>query len=369
MKKVLVGGLCASLILGLSACNNDAAVPKTPETTKTEAAVAVHKALSSGIDFANFDKSVRPQDDFYLYVNGTWIKNTVIPSDRTSAGAFYDLREKSRDDVKAIIEELAAKPDLKAGSDEQKVADLYRSYMDVDTLNKLGVKPIQSELDDVSAIKSKDELVTYFAHSQIVGSGTPMALYIDVDAKNSSRYATHIWQSGLSLPEKDYYFNQDERFVNIRKAFVAHIEKMYTLAGLPNPKASAKAILALETSIAGKQWDVVETRDSTKSYNLYQVKDLATLAPDINWKGYLSTLGVDKQADIIINQPSFITGLNDVIKNTDLNTWKTYMQWQVLTHAASTLSEAIDAENFDFSLKHLMVKKSNNLAGNVEYQQ
>ncbi|PKG56643.1 peptidase M13 [Shewanella sp. Choline-02u-19] len=353
MKKVLVGGLCASLIVGLSACNSDTAAPKIPETTKTETAVAVQKALSSGIDFANFDKSVRPQDDFYSYVNGTWIKNTTIPSDRTSSGAFYDLREKSRDDVKAIIEEVAATPDLKAGSDEQKVADLYRSFMDTETLNKLGIKPIQSELDNVSAIKSKDELVTYFAHSQIVGGGTPMAFYIDVDAKDSSRYATHIWQYGLSLPEKDYYFNQDERFVNIRKAFIEHIEKMYTLAGLANPKASAEAVLALETSIAEKHWDVVETRDSTKSYNLYQVKDLATLAPDINWKGYLSTLGVDKQADIIINQPTFISGLNDVIKNTDLDTWKTYMQWQVLTHAAGSLSEALDTENFEFFSKTL----------------
>ncbi|MGS0683227.1 M13 family metallopeptidase [Shewanella sp. 125m-7] len=353
MKKVLVGGLCASLIVGLSACNSEPADIKAPEVSKTETAAAVEKALTSGIDFANFDKSVRPQDDFYSYVNGAWVKDTVIPSDRTSTGAFYDLREKSRDDVKVIIEEVAATPNLAAGSDEQKVADLYNSFMDVETLNKLGVSPIQSELETVNAIKSKDDLVTYFARSQINGSGTPMAFYINVDAKDSSRYATHIWQYGLSLPEKDYYLNQDERFVNIRKAYLEHIEKMYTLAGLPNPKASAEAILALETEIAKKHWDVVETRDSTKTYNKYQVKDLATLAPDINWDGYLATLGADKQADIIINQPSYIQGLNEVIKDTDLETWKTYMQWQVLTHAASSLSEAIDTENFEFFAKTL----------------
>lgn len=186
MKKVLVGGFCASLIVGLSACNNDTMSEETPKIAKTETATAVHHALTSGIDFANFDKSVRPQDNFYSYVNGTWVKNTVIPSDRTSTGAFYDLREKSRDDVKAIIEEVAATVDLKAGSDEQKVADLYRSFMDVETLNKLGVTPIESELAKVNAIKDKAELVTYFARSQIIGGGTPMAFYIGVDAKTQA---------------------------------------------------------------------------------------------------------------------------------------------------------------------------------------
>ncbi|RTR39860.1 M13 family peptidase [Shewanella canadensis] len=353
MKKVLVGGLCASLIVGLSACNNKEAEVKAPETTKTETAAAVSKALGSGIDFANFDKSVRPQDDFYSYVNGTWIKNTEIPSDRTSAGAFYDLREKSRDDVKAIIEEVAATPNLAAGSDEQKVADLYRSFMDIDTLNKLGTAPIKGELDKIAALKSKDELVKYFAHSQLIGAGTPLAFYIDVDAKDSSRYATHIWQYGLSLPEKDYYFNEGERFVNIRKAYVEHIEKMFTLAGLAKPKASAEKVLALETAIASRHWDVVETRDSTKTYNLMQVKDLPTLAPDIDWTGYLTTLGVEKQSDIIINQPSFIEGFNEVLKANDLTTWQTYMQWQLLTSFAGQLTADLDRENFEFFSKTL----------------
>lgn len=351
MRKVLIGGLCVSLIVGLSACNNPTTAVKSPEASQT--ATAVSQALGSGIEFAHFDNSIRPQDDFYQYVNGTWLKNTEIPSDRTSIGAFYDLREKSRDDVKAIIEQVAATPNLIIGSDEQKVADLYRSFMDTATLNKLGISPIQGELDAIAALKDKNELVRYFAHSQIIGGGTPMAFYIDIDAKNSSRYATHLYQYGLSLPEKDYYFNQAERFVNIRKAYLAHIEKMFTLAGLANPKASAETILALETAIAEKHWDVVQTRDSTKTYNLYQVKDLPKLAPDIDWTGYLAVLGADKQTDIIINQPSYIQGLNEIIKTTDLATWQTYLQWQTLTRAASNLTEALDNENFAFFAKTL----------------
>ncbi|MGL5145885.1 MAG: peptidase M13, partial [Plesiomonas shigelloides] len=186
MKKIVIGGLCASLILGLSACNKEPATAQAPEVAKTATAEAVNKALSSGIEFANFDKSVRPQDDFYSYVNGAWEKQTEIPADRTSIGAFYDLREKSRDDVKAIIDELSATPNLTDGTDEQKVADLYRAFMDVDTLNKLGITPIQSELNSIAAIANTDDLVKFFAQSQISGGGTPMAFYIGVDAKDSS---------------------------------------------------------------------------------------------------------------------------------------------------------------------------------------
>ena len=185
MRKVLIGGLCASLIAGLTACNDKPAQVSAPETAKTATAAAVTKALGSGIEFENFDKSVRPQDDFYKYVNGTWLKKSEIPADRTSIGAFYDLREKSRDDVKAIIEEVAATPNLAEGTDEQKVADLYRSFMDTATLNKLGVTPLKGEFDAINALKDKNELVKYFAHSQIMGAGTPMAFYIDIDAKNS----------------------------------------------------------------------------------------------------------------------------------------------------------------------------------------
>jgi putative endopeptidase len=354
MRKLVIGGLCASLIAGLSACNNEKAiVAPAADVAKTATATAVAQALTSGINFDNIDKSVRPQDDFYMYVNGAWLNKSDIPSDRTSIGAFYDLRENARDDVKAIIEDLSATPNLADGTDEQKVADLYRSFMDVDTLNKLGIAPIQAELDHISALKDKQELTAFFGENQANGGGTPLAFYVDIDAKDSSRYATHIYQYGLSLPEKDYYFNDSERFVNIRKAFVEHVEKMYSLAGLPDAKANAEAILALETQIAEKHWDVVENRDSTKTYNLYQVSNLPELASEINWDGYLAALGGDKQTDIIINQPSYIQGLNEVLKNNDLATWKNYMTWMTLTHNANNLSEALDNENFAFFSKTL----------------
>ncbi|MBY6185169.1 peptidase M13 [Marinobacter hydrocarbonoclasticus] len=345
MKKLIMGGLCASALV-LAACSQT-------DTAPTPTAEAVQKALGSGIELQNFDNSIRPQDDFYGYVNGGWLKTAEIPADRTTTGAFYDLREKAQADVKAIIEELAATEGLKAGSDEQKVADLYRSMMDTDTIEKLGVTPLQAEFDAIAALSSKDDLAAYFAHSQIVGGGTPFAFYVSVDAKDSSRYATHIWQYGLSLPDRDYYFNEAERFVKIRDAYVAHIARMFELAGLPNPQQSAKTVLAIETAMAEHHWTRVQSRDSEKRYNKYAVADLAKLADGFNWDRYLGELGVGEQSDIIINQPSYVEGFNTLFKETSLDEWKAYATWQMLTHYAGQLSAELDQENFDFFARQL----------------
>lgn len=345
MKKIFIGGLCLTAIAGLTACqNNNTQI----DTAKSATSQAVSSSLVSGVDFNHFDNSVRPQDDFFSYVNGNWIKNNEIPADRTSIGAFYDLREQAKKDVKAIIDEVSASDNLAEGSDEQKVADLFRSYMDTDTLNQLGITPIQAEIDKINALTSKDELVEYFAHSQISGNGSPMAFYVSIDAKNSERYSTHIWQSGLSLPEKDYYFNQEQRFKDIRQAYIKHISNMFTLAGFDNPKESAQTILALETALAKGHWDVVETRNSTKRYNRYQVNRLKFLSPYIDWQKYLDAIGAGDQQTIIINQPSYISALGKQVANTELDKWKTYLKWQTLTHSASYLSNAFDKENFAF---------------------
>ncbi len=355
MKKLLIGGLCASMIAGLAACGDKTDVTNTsaPASQTTPAATAVKQALSSGIDFNNFDKSVRPQDDFYTYVNGGWLKSTEIPADRTSVGAFYDLRENAKNDIKAIIEEVAAKKDLQAGSDEQKVADLYRAYMDTATLDKLGITPLAPALAKIDAIQNTDDLVKYFGAEQAVGGGTPIAFFVDIDGKDSSRYVSQIWQYGLSLPERDYYFNDAERFVNIRTAFVEHMTKMFKLAGWEKPRKSAEAIMKLETAIAEAHWDVVASRDSTKTYNKYEVSNLKELAPEINWNLYLSAIGAGQATDIIINQPSYVTGLGKLVKDTDIATWKTYLRWHLLSNYAGDLGSAFDEENFDFFARTL----------------
>ena len=267
MKKIITGAVCSSLLL-LAACNDN---PESTETTKQEMPIMQKTALASGIDKATMDLSVRPQDNFYRYVNGAWLNANEIPGDKTSIGAFYDLRDEADDNVKVIIEELAATENLKMGSDEQKVADLFRSYMNMDARNTAGTAPIQPLFDSINGLKDKNELATFFGENQKNGVGSPLAFYISVDGKDSTRYATHIWQTGLGLPDRDYYFDETERFAALRKGYVAHIENMFNLAGLKNGKAAAQTVMAIETKLAGFHWTKVETRDSSKTYNKFDV--------------------------------------------------------------------------------------------------
>ena len=246
MKAIITSAVCSSLLF-VAGCNTSV---ETAESTQAKAPAVQKTALASGIEKANMDTSVRPQDDFYLYINGGWMKNNEIPGDKTSIGAFYDLRDKADEDVKAIIEELAATENLKGGSNEQKVADLFRSYMDMETRNAAGIKPIQPILDEIGALKDKAALAAFFGKYQVAGIGNPLYFYVSVDAKDSANYATHIWQSGLGLPDRDYYFNEDERFAKLRTGYVAHIENMFNLAGQENGKAKAQTIMDMETKLA-----------------------------------------------------------------------------------------------------------------------
>lgn len=350
MKAIITSAICSSLLL-MTGCTTSA-------DSSNDALLMTQKtALASGINQANVDKNIRPQDNFYRYVNGNWLKNHDIPGDKTAIGSFYDLRDKADDDVKAIIEELAATDNLILGSDEQKVADIFRSYMNSDKRNHLGTKPIQPIFDAINNINNKSELATFFGTYQAVGVGNPLAFYISVDAKNSSSYATHIWQSGLGLPDKDYYFNDTERFIALRVGYIAHIEKMFTLAGLANGKEAAETIMALETKLAKFHWTKVQSRDSEKRYNKYAVTKLNELTDAFDWSAYLAAQGVASQKDIIINQPDFITGFGDIFAETSLEDWKTYLSFHNLSNFSSYLTADIDNENFDFYSKQLSGRK------------
>ncbi|MBD3851008.1 MAG: peptidase M13 [Acidobacteria bacterium] len=304
--------------------------------------------LTSGIDMANMDTSVRPQDDFFRYVNGTWLDTTEIPADQTNTGVFLDLRDKAREDVKAIIEDVSSKTDLEPGSDEQKVADLYNSFMNTERIDELGISSLDAELALIGAIADKDQLSAYFARSGINGGGGPFNIYIWVDAKDSTRYVTYMWQSGLGLPDRDYYFKEDERSVELREAYIAHVEKMFEVAGFDNPAGSAERMMALETELAEYHWTTVENRDSEARYNLFAFDELGTLGDGVNWPLYLAEAGIASEKDIIINQPSFVEGFNKIFDATSLDDWKTYLRWNLLNNYASYLDSSLDDQNFDF---------------------
>ncbi len=349
MKAIIASAVCSSLLL-LSGCSNS---DKSNTTTQSSVETPQKNALTSGIEQANIDKSIRPQDNFYRYINGGWMNSHEIPGDKTAIGSFYDLRDKADDDVKAIIEELAATENLKMGSDEQKVADLFRSYMDTEARNYLGTTPVQSIFNAINNLRNKDDLAQFFGTYSTAGINNPLALYINIDAKDSSSYAVHIWQNGLNLPDKDYYFNETERFIKLRKGYLAHIEKMLNLAGLPNAKESAKNIMALETSLAEFHWTRVQSRDSEKRYNKFNTNELNNLTDKFNWQAFLAAEGVAKQKGIIINQPSFIEGFGKVFDETSLAIWQQYLTFNTLSSFSSYLTTELDNENFNFFSKQL----------------
>ena len=353
MKAIIASAVCSSLLL-LSGCSNS---DKNDTTAQSSVEAPQKTALASGLEQANMDKSVRPQDNFYRYINGGWMSKNQIPDDKTAIGSFYDLRDKADEDVKAIIEKLAATDGLKMGSDEQKVADLFRSYMNTQARNTLGTAPIQSIFNAINELKTKDDLARFFGSYSTVGINNPLALYINIDEKDSSSYATYIWQNGLNLPDRDYYFNDEERFVKLRVGYLAHIEKMLSLAGLPNAKESAINIMALETKLANAHWTRVETRDSEKSYNKVSTDDLNKLTDKFNWQAFLAAEGVEKQKNIIINQPSFIEGFGKTFDETSLAVWQQYLTFNTLNAFSSYLTTELDNENFDFFSKQLSGRK------------
>ena len=347
MKAIITSAVCSSLLL-LSGCSNG-----DSSTAQSSIEAPQKTVLASGIEQANIDKSVRPQDNFYRYINGGWMNSHEIPSDKTAIGSFYDLRDKADDDVKAIIEELAATDNLKTGSDEQKVADIFRSYMDSEQRNAAGIAPIQSILTAIDNIENKDDLAKFFGAYSTTGINNPLALYISIDSKESTSYAIHIWQNGLNLPDRDYYFNEEERFVSLRSGYVTHIENMYNLAGIANGKNAAKNIMALETSLANYHWTRVQSRDSEKRYNKFATADLSTITDKFNWQAFLQAENVASQKDIIINQPDFIEGFGKVFDETSLDTWKQYLTFNTLSAFSGYLTADLDNENFDFFSKQL----------------
>ena len=355
MKKIITSAVCSSLLF-VSACN-DKATSTSTEKVETPTAQQNKTMLASGIEKANMDTSVRAQDNFYQYVNGGWLKANDIPGDKTRIGSFMDLYDEANANVKVIIEELSATPNLVEGSNEQKVSDLFNSFMNTAARDAAGISPIQPMLTKIAKLNNKSDVAQFLGEYQSKGVGGPLAFYISVDAKDSSNYATHIYQSGLGLPDRDYYFNEAERFVKLREGYVKHIANMYTLAGLENGDAAAKAIMDLETKLAGFHWTKVESRDSNKRYNKYATKDLNTLTADFDWSTYLAAQGVSEQKDIIINQPSFIKGFGETFASASLDDIKTYLTFHTLSAFASSLTTALDNENFEFYSKQLRGRK------------
>ncbi len=308
--------------------------------------------LLSGVILKNMDTLVHPGDNFDAYVNGTWEKKNQIPADKASYGIFEILDDQSQMDVKKIIE-TAAKGNFKNGSDEQKIGDLYHSFMDSKTRDAKGLSPISAENNSIAAIVTYTDLATYFGVCNKKGESIPFSIYVTEDAKDPTQYISGMWQGGLGLPDREYYLLQDEKSKEIRAKYVTHITNMLLLAGNKMAKEDATTIMKLETSLASKQMKKEEARDAVALYNKFATKNLSQLMPDFNWAAMLKAAGFDKQENIIVSQVAYMKDLNAIIKNTPLATWKTYLRWGLLHGNATVLTTAIDKENFEFYGKTL----------------
>ena len=339
MNKQIIGALA---LLTLVACSKEAAEPP------------VAKALGSGITLENMDTSVRPGDDFFSYVNGGWVAKTEIPADKGRFGTFDLLRDASQDNVKVIIEESAS-GDFAKGTDEQKVGDLYRSYMDLETRDSRGIEPLLPELKRIDAIASRDELTAYFADAMKRNFDAPMAFGQVEDFKDPTRYIIYVTQSGLGLPDREYYLKEDPSSAEIRAKYVEHIEKMFALAGFPDGAAAATTIMALETRLANENMTKEQSRRYAENYTMIPLEDLPKLMPNMNWQGYLDAGGLaGLQLDgLVFFETDYMKALDGIIAATDLDTWKTYLYWSALNTSAAKLTTALDQQNFEFYGKTL----------------
>lgn len=348
MRTTLILALSASLIT--TACS-DSSGPETPIVETVAPNIATEPAKASigdwGVDLSAGDLSIKPGDDFFRFANGSWLATTEIPADRTSTGVALAIHERAQERVKGIIEELAASSG-NPGSNEQKVGDYYASWMYTDRLNALGIAPLQDDLDRISAIDNNAALAGEFGQLHYISGTSPITQGLGIDPKNPDRYNINIGLGGLGLPERDYYLDESERFVSIRKQYLAHIAQMLAFAGLKNTQDLAADILALETRIAGHQWQRADRRDRDKTYNPMAVTELQSVHPDFDWQAYLDAGNMSSLAEVNINHPDTLTPLIEMINTIDLDTWKVYLSYHLISNNASVLSQEIDRANFDF---------------------
>lgn len=303
--------------------------------------------LTSGLALENMDKSIHPGDDFFMFMNGVWIDQTEIPADKASYGGFGILADQAQEDVKAIIEESAS-GDFADGTDEQRVGDMYKSYLDIDTRSAKGIEPLLPELERIEAISSYDELAIYFAAAVKRNYGVPFVLGQYADMKDPNYYMIYTWQAGLGLPDREYYFNDDDKSAEIRDEYVAHIKKMFELAGFINGKQAAGTIMALETRMADAHMKKELARDFAANYSKIPLDELNELMPNFNWDGYIDEVGIGEIDGLVVMMNDHMAALDQIIVDTDLDTWKTYLRWVALNTVASRLTEDLDEQNFEF---------------------
>jgi len=308
----------------------------------------------------NMDKSVSPAKDFYQYANGTWLKNTPIPNEYDKWGMLNIINDKNLTLVRSLLEE-AAKKASKAGTVEQKIGDFYRVGMDTKKLEEDDLKPLADELKRIDNLKTLDDLRGELAHLHGMGIGALFTFGSGQDFKDATKVIGQAGQGGLGLPEKDYYFNQAERFKKIRSEYVSHVARMLGLLGIgqADAKKRAEKIMEIETQLAEASMDNIQLRDPEKIYHKMNVKELTEMTPRFSWPLYFSEIGYPGISEVNVGQPDFFKKMDHQISAITMDNWKDYLRWHLIDAAAPYLSSRFVDADFDFHGKVLTGKKEN----------
>ncbi|HEX8936915.1 MAG TPA: M13 family metallopeptidase [Sphingomicrobium sp.] len=304
---------------------------------------------SWGYDATAMDRSVKPGDDFFDYVNGAWFKRTEIAPDRTFAGIDSVLNDQIERDVRSIVEDMAKDPTAN-GRLGQQIGDLYASWMDQETVEKLGTGPLQPYLKRIAAVKTRSELVDLFCEP---GFDSPVEVEINPDLKNPTRYAAYASQGGLGMPNRDYYLLKGDKYDAYRKAYRDYIVEIEQLAGMGDAQARADRIVALETQIAKLHWTPEQSRDVDKNYNVMSRPQLRAFVPQLQWDRALAKLGLGKVGKVVIEQKSAIAGEAKLFAALPLATWKDWTAFHFISENAQYLPRAFDQAKFNFYSKTL----------------
>jgi predicted metalloendopeptidase len=307
-------------------------------------------AAAHGVDLTILDKTCKPCEDFYHYASGEWLAKNPVPAAYPSWGRFNELAERNRELLHQILEQAAANTQATAGSNERKIGDFYASCMDEKQVNAAGAKPLDAEIARIDGIRNTEELQAEIARLQGMGVGALFEFSSTQDAKNSSQVIGGADQGGLGLPDRDYYTKPDDKSKQIRRQYEEHVAKMLALAGDDDAKASseAKAIVELETKLADASLTRVERRDPEKTYHKMNRSDLRALTPNWTWEDYFQQIGYTNIDSVDVSAPKFFETMNQALKDTPLETWKTYLRWHLVNSTAPYLSEPFVDEDFNF---------------------
>jgi putative endopeptidase len=339
LPRIFLTGLLALFLAACEPADDSTTAEDNTSTAAESPAEVVEVALTSGIDQSGLDTSVRIQDDLFQYANGGWMEETEIPADKARWGPFMALGEKSQFDIRALVEEVSAVEDVADGSAAQKIRDYYNSYMAADTATELGVEAIRLELDRIAAAQTKDDIIRLFAEMSMENIATPIGSFVFSDFKDANKNVVYLTENGLTLPDRDYYLLDDERYVEARELYRTYASSLFALAGFENAEETAATTLSLETKLAEAHWTREDNRDRGKQYNPHTLDELNELAPAINWSSFLQASNLQERDVYVVWQPSYFEATSIIFDQTDVDTWKQYLNLQLMRRYSSVMGD------------------------------